>query len=106
MAAKQATTTIPVVFAAVGEPVAEELVTSRARPGGNVTGLSLVVPELIRKNFELLKQAIPRATRLALLLKPETMPAATKHERLDESHGAAGAPASDASRKRRRSTIR
>ena len=59
LAAKQATRTIPIVFPTAADPVGSGLVTSRARPGGNVTGLSLVVPELVGKRLEQLKQAVP-----------------------------------------------
>ena len=59
LAAKQATKTIPIVFTAATDPVTDGLVTSLARPGGNVTGLSLLAPELVGKRLELLKQAVP-----------------------------------------------
>ena len=62
LAAKRATATLPIVFTAVGDPVAEGLVTSLARPGGNVTGLSVVVPDLIGKWLELLKWTFLGAT--------------------------------------------
>jgi ABC-type uncharacterized transport system substrate-binding protein len=58
LAAKQATTTIPIVFHVVGDPVADGLVASLARPGGNITGFSLLHPELVGKLLELLKQAV------------------------------------------------
>ena len=74
LAAKQATTTIPVVFGAVGDPVSEGIVASLARPGGNVTGLSLVFPELGAKSLELLKEVVPEVNRVALLLKPDASP--------------------------------
>jgi len=79
MAAKQATSTIPVVFFAVGDPVTERLVGSFARPGGNVTGLAVNSPELASKSLELLKQMIPGLTRVAMLNKPDaTLPAVTE----------------------------
>jgi putative tryptophan/tyrosine transport system substrate-binding protein len=59
MAAKQATTTIPVVFADISDPESRGLVASLARPGGNITGLSNLQPDLIGKSLELLKQAVP-----------------------------------------------
>ena len=65
--AKQATSTLPIVFIAVGDPVGSGLVTSLARPGGNVTGLSAVSPELVGKCLELLKQAVPEVDRVAVL---------------------------------------
>jgi ABC-type uncharacterized transport system substrate-binding protein len=71
LAAKQATTTLPIVFAAVGDPVTDGLVTSVARPGGNATGLSTIsAPEIVGKRLELLKQAIPGVTRVAVLWQP------------------------------------
>jgi putative ABC transport system substrate-binding protein len=70
VAAKQATKTIPIVFAAVGYPVASGLVTSLAQPGGNVTGLSPFAAPLFGKRLELLKQAVPGVTRMAFLWHP------------------------------------
>jgi putative ABC transport system substrate-binding protein len=70
LAAKQVSRTIPIVFAAAADPVASGLVTSRARPGGNVTGLSILVPELVGKCLELLKQAVPGIRRVAVLWTP------------------------------------
>jgi len=70
LAAKQATTTIPIVFASAVDPVADGLVTSLARPGGNVTGLSALAPELAGKRLELLKQAVPGVGRVAVLWQP------------------------------------
>ena len=64
-AAKQATTTIPIVFPAAGDPVAYGLVASLARPGGNITGLTILAPELSGKRLELLKEAFPGIGRVA-----------------------------------------
>ena len=69
-AAKRATSTIPIVMTGSGDPVAEGLVASLARPGGNVTGRSLMIPELGSKRLELLKEAVPRVARLAVLWTP------------------------------------
>jgi len=66
-AAKKASKTIPIVFAAVSDPVAAGLVDSLARPGGNATGLSLLSPELTGKRLELFKETFPKATRVAFL---------------------------------------
>jgi putative ABC transport system substrate-binding protein len=68
VAAKSATTTIPIVLTAVGDPVAAGLIASLARPGGNVTGLSSFSTELGGKRLEVLKDAIPRLSRVGLLL--------------------------------------
>jgi putative ABC transport system substrate-binding protein len=66
-AVKQATDTLPVVMAVISDPVAEGLVQSLARPGGNITGIAFQNPELTAKRLELLQQVIPKATRIAAL---------------------------------------
>jgi len=73
LAAKQATRTLPIVFIAVGNPVTSGLVASLARPGGNATGLSALTPELVSKWLELLKQAVPGVSRVAVLWQPGGM---------------------------------
>jgi len=70
LAAKNATTTIPIVMVNVADPVESGLVASLARPGGNITGLSRLTPELIGKNLEFMKVAAPRAIRVAVLSNP------------------------------------
>jgi len=70
LAAKQATRTIPIVFVNSGDPVASGLVTSLARPGGNVTGLSTLAVDLIGKCLEQLPQAIPGVSPVAVLWNP------------------------------------
>jgi len=70
-AAKQATRTIPVVFIGGADPVADGLVSSLARPGGNVTGLSAMSPELMGKRLQLLKEVAPGVTRVAVLWQPD-----------------------------------
>ena len=67
LAAKQATVTVPVVFIAVADPVTSGFVSSLARPGGNMTGLSALTPELVGKWLEILKETTPGVGRLALL---------------------------------------
>ena len=67
IAAKRATTTIPIVMATAGDPVRSGIVASFARPGGNVTGVTLYGSELSAKRVEVLKEAVPRTTRLAAL---------------------------------------
>ena len=70
LAAKKATTTIPIVMANVADPVGEGLVASLARPGGNVTGLASLAPELNTKRLEILKDAVPKLARVGLLRRP------------------------------------
>ena len=71
LAAKGATTTIPIVFTVVGDPVGLGLVASLARPGGNITGFSSLVPEgFTEKQLELFKEMLPKATRIAALRNP------------------------------------
>ena len=67
LAAKQSTRTLPIVFSPAADPVGSGLVTSLERPGGNVTGLSVVAPELVGKRLELLREAVPGVTRVAVL---------------------------------------
>ncbi|MCE3241834.1 MAG: hypothetical protein K0Q83_2341 [Deltaproteobacteria bacterium] len=67
LAAKKATKTIPIVFAGVADPVGSGLVESLSRPGGNVTGFSTIAPVLVGKRLELLKETIPRLSRVAVL---------------------------------------
>src|SRR5215468_1023182 len=67
LAAKGATTTIPIVIASAPDPVAAGLVASLGRPGGNVTGLSSLSPELNTKRLEILKDAVPKLLRVGLL---------------------------------------
>jgi putative ABC transport system substrate-binding protein len=70
MAAKGATTTIPIVFAVSEDPVTRGLVTSLARPGGNLTGINLLSLELTAKRLELLREMLPAAARVAVLVNP------------------------------------
>ncbi|MBI4608780.1 MAG: ABC transporter substrate-binding protein [Candidatus Rokubacteria bacterium] len=69
-AAKRATSTIPIVMVSAGDPVRDGFVSSLARPGGNITGFSSLLPELNAKQLGLLKEAVPRASRLAVLWNP------------------------------------
>ena len=72
LAAKHATTTIPIVFTTVGDAVATGVVASLARPGGNATGSTFFSPELMAKRLELAKEAMPRITRVAVLVNPDS----------------------------------
>jgi putative tryptophan/tyrosine transport system substrate-binding protein len=71
LAAKNATSAIPIVFWSVGDPVGAGLVSSLARPGGNITGLSMLSPELGGKRLELLKEAFPKITKVTYLRNPD-----------------------------------
>jgi len=71
LAAKNATTTIPIVMINTPDPVALGLVASLARPGGNVTGVATLAPELNTKRLEILKDAVPKLDRVGLLRRPE-----------------------------------
>ncbi|HMF49304.1 MAG TPA: ABC transporter substrate-binding protein, partial [Candidatus Saccharimonadales bacterium] len=70
-AAKQATSTIPIVFETLSDPVADGFVANLARPGGNLTGLAGLAPELSGKRLELLKEIVPGLARVAVLLNPD-----------------------------------
>ena len=91
LAAKQATRTLPIVFAAAADPVGSGLVTSLARPGGNVTGLSILAPELVGKCLELLKQAVPGVSRVAVLWQPGALGERTDKDMLKGAEVAARA---------------
>jgi putative ABC transport system substrate-binding protein len=71
LAAKNASSTIPIVFYSGGDPVAGGLVDSLARPGGNITGFTFISPVLAGKRLELLKETIPKLTRVAVLWEPQ-----------------------------------
>jgi putative tryptophan/tyrosine transport system substrate-binding protein len=71
VAARNATTTVPIVFIGVGDPVGSGFASRLARPGGNLTGFSFVGPELAAKNLEFLKQAAPEASKVAVFIPGE-----------------------------------
>ena len=91
LAAMQATKTIPIVFTGVGDPVTSGLVTNLAGPGGNVTGLSSLAPELVGKRLELLKQAVPGVSRVAVLWLPGALGERTDKDMLTGADVAARA---------------
>ena len=70
LAAKQATQTIPIVFVAMGDPVASGVVASLAQPGSNMTGTTRMLPEMSAKHVELIKEAVPTLAKLAVLWNP------------------------------------
>src|SRR5262249_2724102 len=90
-AARQATTTIPIVAFALGDAVADGLVSSLARPGGNVTGLAFLAPELTAKRLQLFKDVVPTLSRVAGLWDPGTFGERTSGEMLKTSEAAAAA---------------
>jgi putative ABC transport system substrate-binding protein len=90
LAAKQATSTIPIVMAAVGDPIDAGLVPSLARPGGNLTGLTFFFAEICAKRVELIKEAIPTLTRLAVLLNPANPSSAIAVPHMQRTAGAVG----------------
>jgi putative tryptophan/tyrosine transport system substrate-binding protein len=89
LVAQQATRALPIVFIAVGDPVTSGLVTSLARPGGNVTGLSLLFPELVGKCLEYLKQAVPGVSRVTVLWEPGAVAERTEKDILKAAEVAA-----------------
>jgi putative ABC transport system substrate-binding protein len=89
MAAKAATTTIPIIFLTAEDPVRLGLVASLARPGGNLTGINFLNNELTAKRMELLRELVPGAARVAVLVNPAN--AATAETTLREAQAAARA---------------
>ena len=85
LAARRATSTIPIVMALVSDPVGSGLVASLAHPGGNVTGLSNQTVDLTAKRLQLLKEAIPGTRRVTVIFNPDTPPNRMINDRLKES---------------------
>jgi putative ABC transport system substrate-binding protein len=69
---KRATSTIPIVMAVIGDPVGSGIVANLAHPGGNITGFSVLAATLSAKRLQLLKETVPRLTRVAALWNPDT----------------------------------
>jgi putative tryptophan/tyrosine transport system substrate-binding protein len=90
LAAKSATSTIPVVFETGDDPVATGLVASLARPGGNLTGVSVLIAELVPKRLELLTELVPQARVVALLVNPNVSNAENDIEEAQEAAHAKG----------------
>ena len=88
-AAKQATGIIPILMGGMADPVGDELVVSLSRPGGNLTGTTFLGPELIAKRFGLLKDAIPKLSRVAALWHPAAYGKRTMEGMLRETETAA-----------------
>jgi len=91
LAAKQATTTIPIIAGVMADPVRDGLVASLARPGGNITGTTFLGPELVAKRLGLLKEAIPGVSRVAALWHPGVYSEPTMRGMLKETEVAARA---------------
>ena len=89
LASKQATRIVPIVFAGVADPVTDGLIASLARPGGNVTGLSNLSPELVGKRLEQLKQVAPKISRVAVLWHQGGTEGRTEKDMMKASEGAA-----------------
>ncbi|HEV8439855.1 MAG TPA: ABC transporter substrate-binding protein [Methylomirabilota bacterium] len=89
LAAKQAPRTIPIVFSFAVDPLTSGLITNLARPGGNITGLSVLAPELVGKRLELLTQAVPRVSRVAVLWQPGSQVERTEKDVLKRGEVAA-----------------
>jgi putative ABC transport system substrate-binding protein len=87
--AKQATSVIPIVAIGMADPVEDELITSLARPGGNVTGTTFLGPELVAKRLQLLREAVPQLSRVAVLWHPRAYSDRTMAGMLKEIESAA-----------------
>jgi ABC-type uncharacterized transport system substrate-binding protein len=90
VAAKQATSVIPIVFPTAGDPVGSKLVTSLARPGGNVTGLSNLGTDLAAKRLEILREVLPRLRRLATMINVEYSGGVSETSEIQAAAGALG----------------
>lgn len=88
LAAKQATSKIPIVITFVADPVGSGLVASLARPGGNVTGITTLTPELVAKRLELVKQVASHASRIAVLWDPAGLSEGTRRNMREQAEAA------------------
>ena len=87
-AARQATTTLPIVSFNLGDPVNDGLAASLSRPGGNITGFTIFAPELVPKGLSLLKQAVPMASRIAALWSPGSLSERSASDMLQKAEAA------------------
>jgi putative ABC transport system substrate-binding protein len=90
LAAKAATTTIPIVFSTGGDPVQEGLVASLSQPGGNSTGVSLLTTSLVAKRLEILREVVPNASVIGVLLNPNGASAKYQLEDVEKAAGTIG----------------
>ena len=88
-AAQQATSTIPIVVPVMGDPIGDGLVANLARPGGNITGLTFIGPQLVPKRLALLKEALPTASRVVGLWQPHAYGERTMSDMMKEAEAAA-----------------
>jgi len=89
-AVREVTRTMPIVMVGFGDPVAEGFVASLARPGGNITGLSWLTPEVAGKRLELLHEVLPKLTRVAVLLDPNDTVAVVERSAIETAAHATG----------------
>jgi putative ABC transport system substrate-binding protein len=92
LAAKAATTTIPIVFAIGGDPVAPGLVTNLSHPGGNITGVSFYTAPVVTKRLELARELVPRGTMIGVFVNPDNPPSVTEAKTLQAAAAALGQP--------------
>jgi putative ABC transport system substrate-binding protein len=90
LAAKRATTTVPIVMALVGDPVRSGIVASLAQPGGNITEVTNLAPGMVPKRLELLKEAVPHASRVAFLWNPANQDQVAHFQEAEEGARALG----------------
>ena len=88
-AVQRATKTIPIVVGSVGDPVGDGLVASLSHPGGNITGTTFLGPELVAKRFDLLKELIPKVSRVAVLWNPSAFSKNTTVGMVDQADATA-----------------
>ena len=106
LAAKHATSTIPIVFVNVGDPVGVGLVASLARPGGNLTGFVGITIDLVSKLLDLLTDLVPQASAIALLVNPNNAITELIYPNMQEAARARGSAHCSESRHRKRDRIR
>jgi ABC-type uncharacterized transport system substrate-binding protein len=92
LAAKAATTTIPIVFAIGGDPIAPGLVSSLSRPGGNITGVSFFNAPVVSKRLDLARELAPSGSTIAILINPNNPPSAAEGEAVQAAAAAVGQP--------------
>jgi len=92
LAAKAATTTIPIVFAIGGDPIAPGLVPSLSRPGGNITGVSFYSAPLVTKRLDLARELIAKGSMIAVLVNPDNPPSVAEGTAVQEAAAAVGQP--------------